>query len=91
MSLQHRTASGGWRHTGEADPLPVANATAPTITEIDEGATYTYVGKAAPGTATSAAGWQIVRLENATGSTRLAEGNNQFAHVWDNRAGLSYS
>lgn len=59
--------------------------------EVD--ATTTYIGFAAPGTATSAAGWMIERL-TFTGpdiAIDFADGNAEFDNVWDNRASLSYS
>lgn len=52
----------------------------------------TYVGKAAPGTATSAASWQIFVLDE-TGDLQVkyADGDAGFTKIWDNRASLSYS
>lgn len=51
----------------------------------------TYIGNAPIGSATSAAVWQIKRLETP-GLTKLwADGNDNFDNVWDNRASLSYS
>lgn len=58
---------------------------------IDEGATYTYVGQAVPGTATSAAEWIIKRIENSTGNILFADGNANLDNIWDNRAILTYS
>lgn len=63
----------------------------PHITNRDEGATYTYVGKATPGTLDSASAWQIERVVNSTGATRFAQGTSSFRHVWDDRATFSYS
>lgn len=60
-------------------------------TKIDEGATYTYVGKASPGTATSAAQWKIFRITNSDTTIVWADGNDQYDNIWDNRASLSYS
>ena len=59
--------------------------------QLDEGATYTYVGEAVPGTLTSAGSWRIKRLTNASGALLWADGNASFDNVWDNRASLSYS
>ena len=56
----------------------------------DDG-TYTYVGLAKPGTATSAASWQIKRVNNATGDVDWASGDLYFSNIWDNYASLSYS
>ena len=53
-----------------------------------------YVGRAAPGTASSTAAWSIQRMTYLGGRATLVEfagGNNQMAAVWDNRASLSYS
>jgi hypothetical protein len=58
---------------------------------MDEGATYTYIGKANAGTLTSAASWQISRLTNADNTLIFADGDTSFDNVWDNRAILSYS
>jgi len=57
----------------------------------DTGGTYTYFGFAAPTSATSAARWKIKRLTQATNVFQLADGNDQYDNVWDNRASLSYS
>ena len=58
---------------------------------FDDGETYTYVGVALPGTATSASGWQIKRITDATGDVDWAAGDIKFTNIWDNRASLSYS
>lgn len=57
----------------------------------DTGGTYTYFGFAAPSSATSAARWKIKRLTQATNVFQLADGNDQYDNVWDNRDSLSYS
>jgi hypothetical protein len=53
-----------------------------------------YQGWAAPGSATSAAAWAIVR-HTYTGAlltaTEFADGNLNFDNVWDDRATLTYS
>lgn len=56
-----------------------------------EGATYTYIGKAAPGSSTASAVWQVMRITNADTTILLADGNDNFDNVWDNYASLSYS
>lgn len=58
---------------------------------FDEGATYTYIGYADPGSATSAASWQIKRMTNASGDILFANGASAFTNIWDNRLSLSYS
>lgn len=62
-------------------------------TRVDEttNATYTYVGKAVPGTATSSAYWQIFRFETTGDLNKVfADSNDKFDNVWDNRDSLSY-
>jgi len=54
----------------------------PLITNIIDDGTYTYVGNAVVGSADSDVVWTIVRIENATGSTRYANAGAQVA--WDN-------
>lgn len=54
----------------------------------------TYIGKAKLGTATSDAGWQILRIEQSTdGITTVlyANGSNRWNQVWDDRESLTYS
>lgn len=53
----------------------------------------TYVGKAAVGSATGSAVWQIQRLTETSGDlvVQWADGNASFDNTWDNRASLSYS
>lgn len=66
----------------------------PYAIELDSvGSGITYVGSADPGTATSAAGWQVKRLTEAGPdiSIEWADGDALFNNVWDNRASLSYS
>lgn len=57
--------------------------------------TTTYVGSARPGTAESAAGWQIQLIvsDSATGTTSVTfpNGKNTFSFVWSNRETYSYS
>jgi hypothetical protein len=65
-----------------------------TIQLDDAGSGITYVGYAPIGTATSAAGWKIKRLDES-GDPELiilfADGDANYDNVWDNRAALSYS
>ena len=65
------------------------------ITEYDEvSSVLAYAGKALPGSATSAASWQVKELTFTAGgdiSVRLADGDASFNNVWDNRGSLSYS
>lgn len=58
---------------------------------LDEGATYTYVGKAAPGSSDASAVWQIIRYPSADFSEGLyADGDANFDNVWDDRESLTY-
>lgn len=55
-------------------------------------ATTYYIGKSTPGTATSAAAWQILKLDEASGTViTWADGDTEFNNVWDDRQSLSYS
>lgn len=58
---------------------------------LDEGATYTYVGEAVPGTAHAAASWRVKRITNADTTVLFADGNSNFDNVWNDRATLSYA
>lgn len=65
-----------------------------TLLEVDSGdSTIKYIGKGQPGSATSAAAWQIQRMtKSATGLViEFADGNDDFDNVWNNRESLSYS
>ncbi len=64
------------------------------VTIIDEvSATVTYIGWALPGTATSAAGWRVMRLTASGTQTipAMADGDSLLNNVWDDRAALAYS
>lgn len=58
--------------------------------QVDDTGTYTYLGNAAPGTATSAAAWRIKRVTNATGVITHADGDSSFNKTWTARATYSY-
>lgn len=63
-------------------------------TRLDDYSTanISYIGKAVPGTATSAAAWQISRMDETTGTViTFADGNASFDNIWDNRTGLTYA
>ena len=64
------------------------------VTNIQTSGNYTYIGKALTGTATSAAAWQIKRI-NATSGTVIewCNGSKSFTNIFDNRAagGTVYS
>lgn len=77
-----------------SDPVPTSDASTVYKPIIDEStAGTTYIGFAVPGTATSAASWQIQRVVEASSITTVtyADGNANYDNVWDNRASLSYS
>lgn len=63
------------------------------ISEIDKSGTVTYIGEATPGSATSAAVWQITKIDSSSNPTVItyADGNANFDNIFDNRASLSYS
>ena len=60
---------------------------------IDSSAgTTLYIGKAVIASGTSAAVWQIAKLDTSSGLIKTwADGDALFNNVWDNRASLSYS
>lgn len=66
-------------------------------TQYDQDAatpTFAYLGKAQVGSLTSAAVWQIQKLEfGLDGDVTItwADGNAAFDNIWDNRVFLSYS
>lgn len=69
----------------------VSTSTASYSLRYDEGATYTYIGNAEAGSATSSAVWQIKRLTNADNTILFADGTTSFDNVWDDRLSLTYS
>ena len=55
-------------------------------------ADVTYLGLADIATTTSAASWQIRKMDESSGLViTWADGDDEFDNVWDNRASLSYS
>jgi hypothetical protein len=51
-----------------------------------------YIGKAPLGSATSAAVWQIAKVDSTTGTIKTwADGDANFDNIFDNRESLSYS
>jgi len=61
--------------------------------QVDSGDTnIEYVGRANIGSATSDAVWQIMKVNDNTGTVvTWADGNENFDNVFDNREALSYS
>ena len=88
------TADGVTPVVLEANPtthqLQVSGATSYSL-RMDTQATYTYIGEANPGTATSSASWRIKRLTNADNTIIWANGDAGFSNIWDNHGALSYS
>lgn len=85
-----------WEVNEDGEALVTLNgANGGYLTDYDSVSdTIAYVGKRLPGTASSAAAWQIKRLTfNSAGDvvTECADGDLLFDNVWDNRASLSYS
>jgi len=72
-------------------PYPAAKFSPQVRT--DKVASVTYIGKAAPGVAASAAEWQIQRLTEGGTTTDLewADGSADYKFIWDDREALSYS
>lgn len=76
-------ASGSWeRNTGDSVD------TAVRIDDSNE--PITYIGKAPIGSSTSAAVWQIAKLDTSSGLIKTWAGSAGFTQIWDNRAGLTY-
>ena len=70
--------------------LAVSSVDLSSIVDSTTTAGYTYICKAAPGTAAGAVGWQICRIDS-TGSKLWAGGSAAFDKIAANRAGYSYS
>lgn len=62
-------------------------------TLIDDVGAITYIGKALPGTLTSAPNWKIMRVEDIGGGDLEIKwaGSANFSQIWNNRSSLSYS
>lgn len=64
------------------------------VSLIDDYSTtnVTYIGKSYIGALTSAASWQIFKLDETSGMVMtFANGNSEYTNIWDNRLSLSYS
>ncbi len=61
-------------------------------TAVDAGdANITYIGKAQIGAVTSASVWQIMKVDETSGTViTWADGDDEFNNSWDNRESLSY-
>ena len=60
------------------------------IAQVEDAGTYTYVGKATPGTAVGTSAWQVVRITNATGVKLFASSDTLFDKSWNGRTLFSY-
>lgn len=90
----YNSTTGRWEawDGGVAVTGTVATSGTNYALELIESGVFTYVGVAAIGTITSAASWQIKRLDETTGLEMLwADGNDTFDNIWDNHVSLSYS
>lgn len=76
------------------EPFPWAAASA-LLVDYDGGTNPIYLGFAAPGTLTSAGGWQLRKLtfdtNNNVTSWTFPNGDHSPSYVWDSRASYSYS
>jgi len=82
--------------------FPVLTADGKISVEAGETSTYesfvdtttdvnlVYLGKATPGTATSAGSWQIKRYNKSAGHMSYADDVTTFTKTWDNRTSYSY-
>lgn len=60
------------------------------LLRMEEGTTYTYFGKAVPGTSESEEKWQIKRLTNSTSAIDYAGSDPAFSHAWSERSTYTY-
>lgn len=79
-----------YRLQANPDGTLVSNSSSYAL-RYDEGATYTYIGEAAPGTSEGAVLWRIKRLTNSNNTITWADGTSAFTKEWDERASYSYS
>lgn len=96
--LYRRIADDTGTVIGPTNPLPTSsiNILTQKMENLTSGQAL-YIGEAVPGTATSATGWRIRKLEYGNGNSMpptgvtWADGTNAFTKVWDSRATYSYS
>lgn len=60
------------------------------MVEVEVSGSYTYVGKARPGTTAGQALWQIFRVTTASGTKKYAESSIEFDKTWSSRASYTY-
>jgi len=69
------------------------NTSGDYILETAVSGVYTYFGKAVAGTLTSAAAWQVRRIDQTVANAPIVlfgGAVSTFTNVWDNRASLTY-
>ena len=81
--------TGAWEKMQGIDGAAHVTQTDNGITLVDDTGTYVYIGKAASGTATSAATWKIRRVTSASGNTYPISA--EALGTWDNRASETYA
>lgn len=81
------------RSIGGVEAKAVFEYSLPVAKKIDTSVANTiYIGSSAIGTLSSAATWQIKKIDTTTGAdVTWADGDSNYDNVWDNRASLSYS
>lgn len=62
----------------------------PLAVRVFSDETYTYIGEALPGTATSESLWRIRRLTISDNTILFADGNALFDNVWDDHLTKTY-
>lgn len=70
----------------------IADAEAiPILDEVSDG--LCYIGYASLGTATTDAGWKVIKMEKigTVTTTYYADGDEKYDNIWDNRLALTYS
>lgn len=83
-----------FRDAGDGTLVPEISEDTLLSIEIDSGDNLvSYMGLAAPGTPTSAAAWQVLKIDENGGGLQItyADGDTEFDNVFDNRESLSYS
>jgi hypothetical protein len=94
-----RPESTDWEEHGAAGDVSTGRRlkytqSVPLTAIIDEvDADTTYIGLTKPGTAESSALWRIMKIVvvGTVTSIKMADGDDLFNNIWDNRASLTYS
>lgn len=87
-----RPLSEGYATEEKQDAMIAALGGGDYAVVIRESGAYTYIGKAAIGSSTASAVWQVKRLDTTTLlDVKWADGDASFNNVYDNYASLSYS